>query len=243
MLAHLATGREFSFDDHDELTPPVGGHNRVAPILPTNGRLIRSHEPYDPAIGRAYQRVVYLVRDGRDVAVSYYHHFQREGFASGSFADFFGAFLDGSIGARGWPHGWGSWQGHIRSWMDSPQARDGRLLVVRYEDLVEDPAAELARVATFLGIAASPETILATAELHRPERMRERERASAYHARQGDRSITFVRRAAPGEFKEVLSQEQLHNFESVAGVVAASLGYPVGQPARAAKDKQLAGTG
>lgn len=223
MLSHLATGREFSFDTKDEVTPGVGDHHRRTGILPGGGRLIKSHEPYTPGLGDKYTRVVYMVRDGRDVVVSYYHHHLHVGKDPGPMGEFLQRCLEGSL------DGWGSWPAHIRAWLDSPHARDGRLRMVRYEDLLERPEEELAGVARFLSLPAEPAAIRATVDLHTAERMRERERETEYHQRSVRPDVPFIRRAASGEHAEVLTAEQLRLFEEVAGAELARLGYRAGE--------------
>jgi hypothetical protein len=220
MLAHLATGRELSFDDHDDLTPPLGAHRRARGILPNGGRLIRSHEPSVRRLTGRYPRVVYMARDGRDVAVSYYHDFRRKGVLDRSFADFFDAFLVGRLDA------WGTWSRHVQSWLDSPQASTGALIVVRYEDLLEDPEAELSRVAAFLGLPVDAGRVAETVALHTAARMREREQEwSRANAREVAPGVLFVRRATPGESQEVLSPQQQATFETLAGAANVRLGY------------------
>jgi hypothetical protein len=222
MLAHLATGRELDFGDHDELTPPVGSHVRARPILGT-GRLIRSHEAASPGITDGYARVVYMVRDGRDVAVSYFHDFRRKGMLDRSFDEFFEAFLMGDLDA------WGPWSAHITSWLDSPQAESGTLLVVRYEDLVSRPEAELLRVATFLGLPVDTERVAATVAIHTASRMREREiQWRQANSRNVAADALFVRSANPGEHQGVLSTAQQARFAATSRAQSERLGYAVG---------------
>jgi len=221
LLAHLATGREFSFDDAGAVTPMVGDHRRAPSVLPNGGKLLRSHEQYVPAFGGRYGRVVYMVRDGRDTVVSYYHHHLRIGEDPGSIGIFLERFLAGTL------DGWGSWPVHVRSWLDSPQAQNGTLRIVRYEDLRERPEEELTAVARFLSLPSGPDAIRAALEAHSVERMRERERQTAFH-RQFRRDMTFVRRATIGEHAEVLTPEQLERFEEAAGAEQRRLGYGVG---------------
>jgi Sulfotransferase domain len=230
MVSHLATGTEFSFDTHNELAAGVGDHRHRRPILPDGGRLIRSHEPYAPGYGDKYRRVLYVVRDPRDVVVSYYHHHRRLGKDPGSIDQFLGRFLAGSL------DGWGTWPAHIRSWLDSPQARDGRLIVVRYEDLLADPEEQLAGVARFLELPATPSAIRESVALHTADRMRASERTTEQYRKQARRDVLFIRRASSGEHAEVMTGEQLGRFGNVAGAELARLGYQVDAAPRVVPD-------
>jgi hypothetical protein len=220
MLAHMATGTEFSFDTHGALTPGVGTHRKARHLLPNGGRLLRSHERVQPGITDRYGRVVYMVRDGRDIVVSWFHHYEREEKSIGTFDQFFEAFLAGDI------EGWGAWPAHVRGWLGSRQAIDERLLTVRYEDVVARPVEELGRIAAFLGLEVPRATLEQTAELHTIERMQEAERRSRFHARQPRKDVLFVRRGSPGEFREVLSPAQRRRFDEIAGAELERLGYP-----------------
>lgn len=52
----------------------------------------------------------------------------------------------------------GSWGENAGSWL-AARSHDPGFFLLRYEDLVTDPTRELVRLATFAGLAASPETI------------------------------------------------------------------------------------
>src|SRR5437588_5980082 len=57
-----------TFANVEERVPSIYVHpDRALRRLP---RILKSHECFDPR----YRRVIYIVRDPRDVAVSYYHH-------------------------------------------------------------------------------------------------------------------------------------------------------------------------
>src|SRR5260221_8061143 len=74
VLVHLLTGKAADLTDHESIVPYVGSHRKAPHVLPSGGRLLKSHEPYRRDYGSAYQRGAYIVRDGRDVAVSYYYY-------------------------------------------------------------------------------------------------------------------------------------------------------------------------
>jgi aryl sulfotransferase len=160
---------------------------------------------------------VYVVRDGRDVAVSYYQQFVRRGWEPGEFSDFLPRFVAGAL------DGYGPWGAHVTSWLDGSVERDGRLLTIRYEDLLEDPLGGLQQTLAFLGATVDPEVVEAAVETNRFEQMRQRETASAFHEKQGDRF--FVRRGIAGEWRETFSEADTALFDGVFGGVLDRLGY------------------
>src|SRR6202161_2767232 len=73
-------------------------------------RLLKSHEPFQPR----YPRVIYIVRDPRDVAVSFYHHNVKTGNIADDYPmrDFIPRFINAEFDTK-----WGSWSDHVRSWL------------------------------------------------------------------------------------------------------------------------------
>ncbi|MBA3915402.1 MAG: sulfotransferase domain-containing protein [Acidobacteriales bacterium] len=142
IMAEVLTGRHAGFDDIDRMVPQVGKHWRGAATLPGGGRLIKTHEPYR----QEYSKAIYLVRDVRDVLISLYSRGVQAGvFSQLSLQEFVPLFMTGAA------INLGSWQTHVQNWLESPLARDGRVLVIRYEDLRQEPEATLASALSFLG--------------------------------------------------------------------------------------------
>jgi hypothetical protein len=52
LLAEILTRNESQFGTVNELIPQVGDHRNAKPILPTGGKVIKTHEPYR----REYQK-------------------------------------------------------------------------------------------------------------------------------------------------------------------------------------------
>src|SRR3954454_16455656 len=124
-LAGALTGREMDFDLVHDVSPPLGEHRGGPAIAPGGGRLVKSHElPRFVGSRRNRPKVVLLVRDGRDVGISYFHHLRRRGAVGEDFAAYWAHYVSGKAGV------FGSWQAHARSWLD--YARTGEVLVVRY---------------------------------------------------------------------------------------------------------------
>ena len=219
LLTH-ALGYETDYENIRRMIPPVGRQSQARARLPDGGRLIKSHERRDFPHGGRCRRAVYLLRDGRDVAVSYYFFSQRNGRYEGSFADFLRLFLAGHL------DGYGPWQVHVRSWLDSPLADSGDLLVIRYEDMLSDPEVNLARAVEFLGVAADPERLRAAVEAHRFERMRKRSSVSPRVRSTAVRDdIPIVRKGTAGDWRNHFDAEAQELFTAHAGDVLERCGY------------------
>jgi hypothetical protein len=219
MFTYLLSGREPDFDSDATVIAEVGSHRRAPGVLPRGGRLIKSHEPYAGPQKRLYHKAIYLVRDGRDVAVSYYYTLIRRGMYEGSFGQFLSFFLGRGV------DGYGPWHEHVESWLASPARERGSLLVVRYEDFLKEPVPNLSAVMEFLGLPVATAQAVEAVRLNSAKRMRERERRSQYHEKQARSDIMFVRRAGSGDWARTFTAEDEERFEQVTGDLLRRLGY------------------
>jgi hypothetical protein len=189
-------------------------------------RILKSHEVFQPH----YRQTIYIVRDPRDVAVSFYHHNLKAGNIPDGYAmeDFIPRFIAAEFDTR-----WGSWWDHVTSWLALRENHLGFLLL-RYEDMKNDPEGELARVAGFLEqcsfrkIDSSPQMLKRAVELSSPERMRELEKAQAKDwvlTKQTRQDKPFVRSAKAGGWRSTLTPQSVALLESAWGDLMAHMGY------------------
>jgi hypothetical protein len=219
MLADLLSGREADFDRDSTIIADVGSHRATPEVLPGGGRLIKSHEPYARPRKRFYRKAIYLVRDGRDVAVSYYYTLIRRGMYEGEFGPFLRLFLGGGV------DGYGPWHEHVESWLDSPLRQSESLLVLKYEDLLQDPVGNLSEAVDFLGVPVARERAEETVARYSAERMRKQERHSRFHEKQSRRDILFVRTAESGDWGRTFARDDEELFARVTGDLPRRLGY------------------
>ena len=133
-------------------------------------RIIKTHGSFDPR----YRRVIYVVRDPRDVALSQYDGLRDAG-RNGDrvrVEDFVARFLAGGDAAsRVSTDNLGSWGENVGSWL-ATRSRHSGFLLLRYEDLLERTACELTRVADFAGLPTTPERISQAVERSSGDKMR-----------------------------------------------------------------------
>lgn len=117
----------------------------------TSPRVLKSHEAFDPR----YRRVIYAVRDPRDVIVSQYTTLRRVrgDLVNGSFAEFVERQLTGEFDA--W---FGSWSANVNSWIHQDRA-DVDFLLIRYEDIRSEGAAVARTIVAFLDLDRSDDEI------------------------------------------------------------------------------------
>jgi hypothetical protein len=226
---------QVTFNNIDSLIPDAGAVSSRALKRTPRPRLIKSHEYFDPR----YPKVIYLVRDPRDVALSL-HNFMRKG-----------RFITDSYPLERWVSEWFlpgnlhnvSWGEHVATWLATRMNHPGFLLI-RYEDLRQDPASELRRIATFLGAPANPQDLAQAIEKSAANRMRELEKAEheQWRTTKGRRTdIPFVGEAVTGGWRQKLPQASVALIESRWGHLMTTLGYGISPAPRATTGVILSG--
>jgi hypothetical protein len=110
-------------------------------------RVFKSHLSYRK-IPKGPCKYLYVARDGKDVAVSYYHFQKTHMGYKGTFDEFFTHFL------KGQDH-YGSWSRHVRGWW--AHRHDPNVLFLYYEELTADLPGCLRRISAFCGLEINPE--------------------------------------------------------------------------------------
>jgi sulfotransferase family protein len=203
----------------DRLVPdPTGTAKRDFDRMP-RPRIIKSHECFDPR----YPRVIYIVRDPRDVVLSQYHYHRkiRRLEDDSPIETFVTRFLAGET----CPHG--SWGQNIGTWLSASEG-DPRFLLLRYEDLVADTARELQKVVAFLHLSSGPVEIATAVERSSADRMRELEKKQTDKngLMKGSRKdLSFVRAAGSGGWRSELPAPLVARIEAAWGPLMRHLGY------------------
>jgi hypothetical protein len=207
------------FSNINELVPdPEALSKRHLASLP-RPRVLKSHQYFDPR----YPQTIYVVRDPRDVALSQYHFHRKRRVIEDDYpiGQFVTRFLAGEASE------YGSWAENVSSWLATRFGRPGFLLL-RYEDMVADTAAELVKVADLLKIPADASRIAHAVAQSSANKMRELESAqtklwsSTKNTRQ---DVPFVRSAKAGGWKESLPEASVRELEQAWYPLMKWLGY------------------
>jgi hypothetical protein len=170
-----------------------------------------------------YKRVVFLVRDGRDVIVSLAHHLKNvykddvdmAALAKGSAPQF-------SIQYE--------WYKHAEAWLANPYGAD--MITVKYEDLKADPARELRRFCQFARIERDDAAIERAVAAASFDRMRDKEARLGMDYRTWPKDRPFVRRGKVGSHEDEFPPAVLQAFMRDAGDTLRKLGYLDGSARR-----------
>jgi len=220
LIANLiAGGQAVDWANIEHWVPDIYYNNDPQLLSLSRPRYFKSHEAY-----RAnYRRVVFIVRDPRDVAVSYYHFVRKSKMlpVDASFDDFMPKFMDGKIDP------YGSWGENVGSWLGARRGTNN-FLVVRYEDLLENTEAELGQIAEMLGIAADERLLRHAVENSRADRMRQLEQTQRNEhklLKTSRADIPFVRTAKSGQWRSELPLEAARQIQAAWGSLISELRY------------------
>ena len=181
-------------------------------------------------------RVIHIIRDGRDVAVSAMHHRWNQAEDRGGTSQ----TTPGQIAKREayrkdpqklletsegmFADGW--LKDSAAKWSDrvSKTVKDGPALLganyeeVRYEDLLERPEEEAGRLLEFLGAEASEQTVRHCVSAASFEKLAE-------GRRRGQEAASFFRKGVADDWKNVFTEQNKQDYKAVAGDLLIDLGY------------------
>ncbi len=182
-------------------------------------RILKSHQHFDPR----YKKVIYIVRDPRDVVLSHYNwqRKRREIDDQYPLGRYISRFIAGDLA------GWGSWGEHVLSWL-ATRHNSSDFLLLRYEAMLAEPLGELGKVAIFLGIDATQEALATAVERSSADNMRKLEKTQGdeWVSTKGRRKdIPFVGKAKHGGWQSLLPESSVEEIESAWGPLMKTLGY------------------
>ena len=168
--------------------------------------------------------VIHIVRDPRDVALSFAHH-------TGWTVDRTIAFMAKPYWSQPPQQSWlddhlpfllPDWSSHAESWLGAPGRQPP--LLVRYEDLLTDPLAGLDRMARYIGWPSDEALLERTVAATRFQTLREAEQRQGFieRTRRADR---FFRRGEAGSWRGSLSEAQARRIETDHATLMVRLGY------------------
>ncbi|KAJ8339917.1 hypothetical protein SKAU_G00345500 [Synaphobranchus kaupii] len=178
-------------------------------------RIITTHLPYHllaPSLQGSRAKVIYVTRNPKDVAVSYYHFHKMANFLPqpGSFEVFLNKFLDGTLN-------YGSWFDHVKGW--TSQAKDNRnFFYITYEDMWQDLKGSLERISTFLQCPLEAEELNSTQRHCSFSSMKEN--AMVNYTQISEEIMDhskgqFMRKGKIGDWKTMFTEEQSRHFDQV----------------------------
>lgn len=173
-------------------------------------RIMKSHSGLNPF----YKNVVYVIRDPRDVMVSYFNFLRGLGQFPGNISELIRSAENGIL----------AWVNHVNGWWKHSSAALP-FFVVQYERLKTDPLEELKRFYAFLGFDIPADILRSAIEASSFERMREMEAELNYGGRPIGEGFLFMRKGKSGEWASEIGEDDHAFILDIAGPVMASFNY------------------
>ena len=114
-----------------------------------------------------------------------------------------------------------TWSGHVASWVDQ---EDIPVHVMRYEDMRRDPFEVFRKALKFLNLTVSDEKIRQALKNSDLSILQEQEKQQGFKEKM-IRADKFFRKGKPGEWREVLTEEQVESVVSEHREVMRRFGY------------------
>jgi len=170
LVASLIHDEEpMTFLKADKVIPTVDSQSRKYFKSLPRPRVIKSHFPFD----QNYPRVIYIVRDPKDVAVPVSLPDQAQGSRRRPPID---EWIPRYVAGETCPYG--SWGENVGSWLAARQ-QSPNFVLLRYEDMIQRTDVELIKIARFLDIDPTPERIQWAIGQSTADRMRKLEQKEA----------------------------------------------------------------
>jgi len=163
---------------------------------------------------------IYIVRDPRDLVISYSHH-------QGKSLDFAIDMLGQEFTCTGGDdinvyEYLSSWSRHVQSWTQTPNPT---LLTLRYEDMLDQPLKSFGAVAKFLGLEVSRQRLDKAIKLSSFKVLKAQEQRKGFIERPPAADAAFFREGKAGQWKKILTAEQIARIEADHGDQMRRFGY------------------
>ncbi|CAI5790611.1 sulfotransferase 1C2-like isoform X1 [Podarcis lilfordi] len=175
-------------------------------------RTLKSHLPVQllsPSFWEQNCKIIYVARNAKDNAVSYFHfyHMNKGMPEPGNWDEFLENFLAGKLA-------WGSWFDHVCGWWEAKDRHP--ILYLFYEDMKEDPAREIQKVAQFLGLQLPDPVVNQIVQHTMFENMKLNPKTnySSVPSLVFDQTVSpFMRKGTVGDWKEHFTVAQSERFD------------------------------
>lgn len=177
-------------------------------------RIIKTHLPIDLLPKSFWEnkcKMIYLARNGKDVAVSYYHFDLMNSInpLPGTWEEYLEKFLAGNVA-------YGSWFDHVKSWWEKREEHP--LLYLYYEELKQNPKKEIKKIASFLDKTLDEEALDRIVHHTSFEMMKENPLVNYTHlptAMMDHSKSPFMRKGIVGDWKNYFTMTQTEQFDAV----------------------------
>ncbi|KAM6155953.1 sulfotransferase 1A1 [Rhynchocyon petersi] len=176
-------------------------------------RLLKTHLPLallPQALLDQKVKIIYVARNAKDVAVSYYHFYNMAKVHPdpGTWDSFLEKFMAGEVS-------YGSWYQHVQEWWELSHTHP--VLYLFYEDMKEDPKREIQKILKFVGRSLPEETVDKIVQQTSFKEMKKNPMANYSTVPQDlmDHNVSaFMRKGITGDWKSTFTVAQNERFDA-----------------------------
>lgn len=222
LIANAISEESATFENIEKIIPDIYQNYNKYLLRLSSPRILKSHEPFN----KEYKKVLYIVRDPRDIILSYYRYHKKKGSIELGLdiEEYTKIFIRQSVTKI---EDFGTWGENVGSWVGAKEGRDDFKLI-RYEDLRRNTSNILAEVLTFLGINYSKKSIIRAVKNSSIDNMRVLEQFnnnSWVSIAGSDPGIPFIGPGEVGGWRSNLSIRSVQLIEKSWPELMAELGY------------------
>ena len=219
LLAHLIHQAPLNFRELELVVADIYQNSDRELLSLRSPRILKSHELFD----NRYRKIVYIVRDPRDVAISFYYwRVKKESFSQPekkmSMQEYLEIFVE-----REYAFTRCNWAEHVESWLSQSNIFGARLLVIKYEEMKKDAAHVLHSVAEHISFEHDETKVENAVRLSSLSNMQKAEK-TLINTR-AKNTIPFARTGKSEEWKTVFSSDLNNRYCEKFGKYMERFGY------------------
>ncbi len=210
LIAHLLKKEPVKYSELETFIPSM--YRSLEKINQAKSRrIIKTHH----ADISNLPKVLYIVRDGRDALVSYYHFFQDTKNFKGTFEDFYWHKKNTAIG---------EWGIHVKKAFEFQSKNPSKILVIKYESLLMDTAMLLSQIADFLSVPYNDDIINFSVQQSSFGQLKKKQEQQEGIDIDG-KKVNFFRKGTSNQWQGYFKEKELNHFYSTNKNVLTRLGY------------------
>lgn len=188
---------DLDFDNLEEVVADIYFNSALHLQRMKRPRILKSHEPYLAK----YKKVIYIVRDPRSVAISYFKFLIAIGSLPKNYSldKFIANFLKKDMYDK-----YGNWNTHVLGWYNASLLYKDRILIVKYEDLKSNTLDCLTKILDFSGINYTKKELLSAISYCSISNMRNLEQKKNFRYKT---NFSFIRKAQINSWKKEIDTE------------------------------------
>lgn len=218
LLGTLIFELKIDWRNIEKYFPDIYKHTNSKLLKQDRPRYLKWHHPYDKRINKA----IYLVRDVRDVVISFYHFKKRKGQVNYSFDIFINKFLNGKIGD------YGTWKYNVNTWLSNAKKIKNKILIIKYEDLKINTENEVEKILDFINIDRSRSEIrnaITWTSIDNMKKLEKDQSDEVEYLNNKNNCNKYIRKGKTKDWKNVLSRRHIKKINDNCGKLLYELGY------------------